>query len=69
MEPLVEQLADVVRLQGPLCIKCLAALTARPHLQVRKAVMGLALADEFTYKQRCERCGTEQPEELPIGLH
>jgi len=29
----------------------------------------LALTDAFTYKQRCGRCGTEQPEELPIGQH
>jgi hypothetical protein len=69
MEPLVETLAEVVRRDGPMCISCLARVTRQPHLDVRRAVMALALAEDFTYKQRCGWCGTEEPDELPIGLH
>jgi hypothetical protein len=57
-QPLQDRVADLLRRQvQPLCGRCVGALLGIPHLTARGALDSLATADEFSYKERCERCG------------
>jgi hypothetical protein len=56
--PLADRVAELIRREvRPICASCVGELLGVPHLTARNALDSLAMADAFSYRQRCGRCG------------
>ena len=66
LRQLIASIAQTVRDKGPLCAGCLSELTAAKHgadnVDVRVAVVALALGERFTPGGKCRAC--DAPEQI-----
>jgi len=70
LDRLIESIAQIVRRRGPLCAACLTNLTTEAHcadaVDVRVAVVHLALGDRFTSGETCGLCGESEKPRNPV---
>ena len=71
MDRLVHSIGVIVRrFGGPLCASCLTELTAPEHgadnVDVRVAVVHLALGDGFGFGGACGQCGASEHRRNPV---
>ena len=71
LHALCDSITAVVEREGStLCARCLTALVADAHsadsVDVRVAVVHLALGDDFTSAETCDACGVAKQDRNPI---
>ena len=70
LRQLTVSIAQTVREEGPLCADCLTGLTAENHgadnVDVRVAVVELALGEQFTSGGKCRLCDARDEPRNPV---
>ena len=70
LRQLTASIAQTVRDKGPLCAGCLTELTAAKHgadsVDVRVAVVLLALGEQFTPGGKCRSCDAREQIRNPV---